>query len=407
MADHCVKPAIAALCACLLFTPASALPGKHYEVSPADLPAPHSTHPDDIDASFVSTPAAATPQVPEGFAITAFATGLPHPRALAVAPDGDVFVVEEGPGTITRLRDTDGDGKADRKTDFAAGFHTPHGIAIRDGQLYIADTMAVWRAPYLKRDSAPASAFTRVTLAPDLRPDGWHATRHIAIDSRGRIYLSIGGKDDLSEAQGFDASIQIVGEDGTLTPFATGLRNVEGMAFYPGTDDLWITVDERDKLGARLPPDYLAHARLGDFFGWPYAYAGKHPDPVYGPKHAALVAKTKAPDLLFEAHSAPLGLVFYTGKQFPPDYRGDAFVAFHGSGPYDKPDGYKVVRVRFKNGRPVGGYDDFITGFANAGVIRLSVWGTPCQLAVARDGSLLVADDKGRTIWRVAYTGKP
>jgi glucose/arabinose dehydrogenase len=187
------------------------------------------------------------------------------------------------------------------------------------------------------------------------------------------------------------------------------------MAFYPGTDDLWATVNERDRLGAALPPDYLTRVSKGDFFGWPYAYVGPHPDPDFGASNPALVAKTKTPEVLFEAHSAPLGLVFYDGRQFPADYTGDAFVAFHGSGPLDKPSGYKVVRVRFAKGRPAGGYEDFVTGFlADAsqtrryptGVLSPLVWGTPVGLAVAKDGSLLIADDQNRAVWRVAYTGK-
>lgn len=389
---------------CLAAQPLIAAPGARFEIHADQLPKPHTTHPADIEPAFVRTPAGARPSVPEGFTIAPFAEHLKHPRSLAVAPDGDVYVVQEGPGIVTRLRDSDGNGKADEIKDFAAGFHKPHGIVIRNGYIYIADTIAVWRARYEQRDSAPANSFERLTLAPDLRPDGWHASRDIAVDSQGRIYLSIGGKDDVSEAQGFDASIQLVNPDGTMTPFATGLRNVEGMAFYPGTDDLWITVNEWDKLGARLPPDYLARVRAGDFFGWPYAYAGPHPDPVYGARRPDLVKITRKPEVLFEAHSAPLSLVFYTGRQFPAEFRGDAFVAFHASGPYDKPDGYKVVRVRFKNGRPLGGYEDFVTGFASAGVIKLAVWGTPCHLAVAKDGSLLIADDKGAMVWRVSYT---
>ncbi len=395
------------VCWCLTAIPALCAPGDHFQVSPDTLPKPGTTHPNDIEPAFISPPAASLPLVPKGFSIAPFASHLKHPRSLAVAPNGDVFVVEEGPGSVLRLRDTDGDGKADEIKNFAEGFHDPHGIAIHGGQLYISDLIAVWRTQYAGRDNAPAASFQRVTLAPDLRPDGWHHTRDIAIDSKGQIYLAIGGRNDVSEAIGTDASIQLVNADGSMTPFATGLRNVEGLAFYPGTDDLWITVNERDALGARLPPDYLAHARAGDFFGWPYAYSGPNPDPQFGKLHPQLVAGTKKPDVLFEAHSAPLGLVFYTGKQFPPEYRGDAFVAFHGSGPYDKPDGYKIVRVKFKNKKPVGGYEDFVTGFSSAGVIRLAVWGTPSQLAVAKDGSLLFADDKAATVWRVAYTTHP
>ena len=385
---------------------AQAAPGDHFVLLSKDLPPPGSTKPIDFDPDFVERPANAVPQVPPGFAVSLFASNLKHPRSLAVSPEGDVFVVGEGPGIVMRLRDADGDGKAEQAKEFASGFKTPHGIALRDGQITIADTQAVWRAPYSGRDSVPMAEFKRLTAAPDLRPIGWHATRDVVYDSTGKLYLAIGARDDLSEQPLPDASIQRIGADGAMTPYATGLRNVEGLAFYPGTDKLWITVNERDKLGARLPSDFLAQAREGDFFGWPYAYNGPNPDPVFGAKRPDLVAKTKIPEVLLGAHTAPLGLVFYTGTQFPADYRGDAFVAIHGSGPYDKPDGYKVVRVKFKNGAPVGGYEDFITGFSTSQNGHLYVWGTPSQLAVAKDGSLLIADDKGSCVWRVSAVQK-
>ena len=381
-------------------------PGDHFILLPKDLPPPGSTTPTDFDPDFVQRPADALPQVPPGFAISLFASGLKHARSLAVSPEGDVFVVAEGPGIIERLRDADGDGKAEQVKQFATGFKTPHGIALRDGQIYIGDTNAVWRAPYQGRDGVTMADFTRLTKAPDLRPQGWHATRDIVLDSKGTLYLTVGARDDVSEQPLPDASIQRIGTDGGMTPFATGLRNVEGLAFYPGTDNLWITVNERDKLGARTPSDFLAQAREGDFFGWPYAYNGPNPDPGFGAKRPDLVAKTKTPEVLLGAHTAPLGLVFYTGTQFPAAYRGDAFIAIHGSGPYDKLDGYKVVRVRFKDGVPVGGYEDFITGFSATRNGRLYVWGTPSQLAIAKDGSLLIADDKGACVWRVSAIQK-
>jgi glucose/arabinose dehydrogenase len=381
---------------------AQAAPGDHFILLPKDLPPPNGTTPTDFDPSFAERPANALPLVPPGFTISLFASKLQHPRSLAVAPNGDVFVVAEGPGIILRLRDGDGDGKADEVRQFAAGFKRPHGIVLRDGQIYIADTIAVWRAPYQGRDSVPMTEFQRVTNAPDLRPKGWHFVRDIVFDSKGQLYLSVGSRDDLSEQPLPDASIQRIGADGEMTPFVTGVRNVEGLAYYPGTDNLWITVNERDALGARVPSDFLAQARDGDFFGWPYAYNGRNPDPQFGGKRPDLVAKTKTPEVLLGAHTAPLGLVFYTGTQFPAEYRNDAFVAIHGSGPYDKPDGYKVVRVKFRNGAPAGGYEDFITGFTTVKDGHLTVWGTPSQLAVARDGSLLVADDKGACVWRVS-----
>jgi glucose/arabinose dehydrogenase len=405
---HRFARAIAGLAVFLLATAryADAAPGDHFVLLPKDLPPPHTTMPADFDPDFVNRPANVLPKVPDGFAISLFAANLKHPRSLAVAPDGDVFVVEEGPGIVMRLRDTDGDGKADQIQEFTAGFKTPHGIALRDGQIYIGDTNAVWRAPYLGRDNVPNSQFQRVTAAPDLYPKSWHATRDIIFDSTGKLYVTIGGRDDVSEQPLPDASIENIAADGSMTPFATGLRSVEGLAFYPGTDDLWVTVNERDTLGARTPSDFLAHARRGDFFGWPYAYDGPNPDPVFGTKRPDLVAKSKTPDVLLGAHSAPLGLVFYNGTQFPAEYRNDAFVALHGSGAYDTLDGYKVVRVHFKNGAPAGGYEDFITGFAGPVNGHLGVWGTPSQLAVAHDGSLLLVDDKGACVWRITSTRK-
>ena len=383
-----------------------AAPGDYFILLPKDLPPPNTTTPADFDPDFVERPANAMPQAPPGFAVSLFAAGLKHPRSLAVSPEGDVFVVGEGHGIVMRLRDADGDGKAEQVKEIAAGFKTPHGIALHDGQIFIGDTQAVWRATYQGKDSLAAGDFTKLTKAPDLRPLGWHATRDIVVDSKGQLYLTIGARDDVSEQPLPDASIQRIGADGTMTVFATGLRNVEGLAFHPATGKLWITVNERDKLGARLPSDFLAQASEGDFFGWPYAYNGPNPDPVFGAKRPDLVAKTKVPEVLLGAHTAPLGLVFYTGTQFPADYRGDGFVAIHGSGPYDQLDGYKVVRVKFKNGVPVGGYEDFVTGFSTTRNGKLYVWGTPSQLAIAKDGSLLIADDKGACVWRVTALQK-
>lgn len=242
-----------------------------------------------------------------------------------------------------------------------------------------------------------------MTAAPDLRPTG-HPTREIVFDSRGRLFLAIGSVGDDVEEPSPNATVQLVQLDGQLKTFASGLRNVVGMAVNPVTDALWGTINERDRLGGGLPPDYLAKIEENDFFGWPYAYVGPHPDPKFGKLRPDLVARTKVPEVLFEPHSAPLGVVFYTGSQFPKEYYGDAFVAFHASGPYGKPDGYKVVRVKFVNGMPLGRYEDFVTGDMIAGTYPPRFWATPAGLAVAKDGSLLIATEEG--IWRVAYVGK-
>jgi glucose/arabinose dehydrogenase len=244
---------------------------------------------------------------------------------------------------------------------------------------------------------------------PDLSPSGNHVTRDLAMDSKGTLYIAIGSASNVGEDAPTRATVQTVGAEGALHTFASGLRNPVGIQFYPGTDDLFVTVNERDGLGDELVPDYLTHVQPGGFYGWPYSYLGQHPDPDLGNKRADLIARAVVPDLLFHAHSAPLGLVFYEGAQFPAEYKGDAFVALHGSWNSATPTGYKVVRVSFKNGRPIGTYENFVTGFWNGAGKPGSparVWGRPAGLAVAKDGSLLIADDAGKVVWRVRYTRK-
>jgi glucose/arabinose dehydrogenase len=180
----------------------------------------------------------------------------------------------------------------------------------------------------------------------------------------------------------------------------------EPKAVYPGTDNLFVTVNERDMLGDSLVPDYMTQIRQGDFFGWPYAYIGPHPDPDFGAKRPDLVKKTKVPDVLFASHSAALGLVFYEGAQFPAEYKGSAFVALHGSWNRGNPTGYKVVRVKFANDKSENAYENFATGFWDGSSVPAKVWGRPAGLAVTKDGSLLIADDVGKTVWRVRYKGK-
>jgi glucose/arabinose dehydrogenase len=216
----------------------------------------------------------------------------------------------------------------------------------------------------------------------------------------------VGSASNVSEEPAPFATVQRFDADGkNQITFAAGLRNPVGIAFYPNTDDLYVTVNERDGLGDGLVPDYLTRVEQGAFYGWPYAYIGNNPDPDFGAKRPDLVAKTRAPDLLFESHSAALGLVFYDAAQFPPAYRGGAFVAFRGSWNALKPTGYKVVYVPFENGAPKGHYENFMTGLWVEGKGPARVYGRPVGLVVARDGSLLVADDTARVVWRVAYGG--
>lgn len=380
-------------------------PGEVFHISVADLPRPYATPGVANPSQRIARPAGVLPQAPPGFAVSLFAAGLSDPRWMAVAPNGDVFLAEPGPGRVTLLHDVDGKVEAH---DFADGFDTPHGLVFAYGALFVADLKAVWKLPYTE-GSFKADKRERITSAADLSPRGYHVTRDLAVDSKGTIYIGIGSASNVGEDAPTRATVQTVLADGSLKTFASGLRNPVGMQFYPGTDDLFVTVNERDGLGDGLVPDYLTHVQPGGFYGWPYSYLGQHPDPNFGSKRRDLQAKAVMPDLLFRAHSAPLGLVFYEGAQFPPQYKGDAFVALHGSWNSGVPTGYKVGHVPFKNGRPTGSYENFVTGFWDGAAkpgAPARVWGRPVGLALAKDGSLLIADDAGKVVWRVRYVGK-
>lgn len=381
------------------------LPGQRFSISAASLAKPYATSAVDNTSKVIARPSGALPKVPPGFAVSVFAAGVPHARWMTVAPNGDVFLAESDSGKVVILRPTtDGAGVAKVAT-FASGFDRPHGLAVHNGALFVADVKSLWRIPY--SDGSLKASGKRVHLADTTPSEGpGHFTRDIAFDSKGKLYLTIGSRDNVSEEPLPYASVQIVNANGSLSTFASGLRNPVGIAFYPGTDNLYVTVNERDGLGDNLPPDYLTQTHQGDFFGWPYAYIGNHPDPDYGKKRPDLVARTKTPDVLFHAHSAPLGLVFYDGNQFPAEYKGSAFVSLHGSWNDAQPTGYKVVRVKFANGRPENTYENFLTGFWDGASSPARVWGRPVGLVVAKDGSLLVADDVGGTVWRVAYNTK-
>jgi glucose/arabinose dehydrogenase len=365
-------------------------PGQHFVVDPATLPKPFATPAADNGGNMIARPRGVVPKVPPGFVAEPYVTGLANPRFMALGPEG-VFVAEAHAGKITLIRNG-------RATEYLTGFHYPHGLAVRGGALYVGDLEAVWRIDLKtkKRSRVTKDSFGTKT---------YHITRDIAFDSRGALYIAIGSAGNVAEEAPPQATIQKVLPDGHMRTFAGGLRNPVGLAFRPGTDDLFITANERDGYGDGLPPDFFTAVQQGDFFGWPYAYAGPHPDPQFGSKRPDLVRKSKMPDVLFPAHSTALGLVFYDGTQFPAEYRGNAFVALHGSWDAARPTGYKVVRIAFRKGRPERGYTNFATGFWAGGQTPPQVWGRPAGLLVDRDGSLLIADDQGRTIWRVRTRG--
>jgi len=421
------------------FDPAS-LPdqelGRRFSIKPEDLPAPKT--PPIASARSLTLPyQGQAPRVPEGFTATAFATGLAHPRRLLVLPNGDVIVAEQRAGYLTLLRDEDGDGKADWIQRHAEGFNAPYGLAWRDDHVLVADQDGIWKVPHRLGALRPGRGAVE-TKAGDVPPDErrpspsivgeemitrkgvfgivqGHANRHLAIDPKsGALFVGVGSSGNLGVEPEVKASVQRFEADGSgQSTFASGMRNPTALAFHPESGELFAVVQERDGLGDRLPPDYLTHVEKGGFYGWPYAYIGQHPQPGFAHLRPDKVKASLTPDLLFEAHSSTLDLVFYAGGQFPDEYRGSAFVALKGSWNRSEPTGYKVVRIPFKDGRPIGYYENFVTGFWASGHSPAEVWGRPAALAVAKDGSLLVADDTGGTVWRISYappaqqTGRP
>jgi glucose/arabinose dehydrogenase len=374
-------------------------PGQKFLLKASDLPKPYATPPV-ANRNEVIPRGNAMPQAPKGFKVTVFATGLTIARFMAVAPNGDVFLSERLPKKITLLRDSKGAGVADQRFTFAEGLRNPSGVAVHKGYVYISDQDAIWRTPYVA-GATKAGKLERVTRAKDLRLTAMHGTRNFAFGADDSLLLEMGSRDNLSDFRPGAEIFRIV--KGDLVPYASGLRNPVGVAVQPGTNNLYVSVNERDGLGDALAPDFFTYVKSGGFYGYPWSYAGKVPDPDMGAARPDMVAKSITPDVLFPAHSAPTGTIFYTGGNFPADYKGDAFVSLHGSWNSAKPTGYKVVRIRFKDGRPVGGYENFLTGFWDGKADPLRVWGRPTGLAVYKDGSLLVADDASNTVWKVTY----
>ncbi len=399
--------------------------GKSHTVRPEDLPAPRATQP--VSNAALTLPFdGQTPKVPDGFTATLFAK-LQHPRRLLVLPNGDVIVAEQKPGYLTLLRG-DADGKAEFIERHAEGFNQPYGLAWRDGEILVADQDGIWKVPHTpgnvrtghgedkKAADVPAA---RRKPSPHVNGQAMltskgvfgivrgHANRPLAIDPKtGALFVGVGSAGNIGLEPQVKATIQRFEPDGSgQTTFASGLRNPCGLAINPDTGELWAVVQERDGLGDRLVPDYMVRPESGAFYGWPYAYTGQHPQPGFAGKAPEKVKASKLPELLFESHSSAMDLVFYAGDQFPADYRGNVFAVLKGSWNRSAPTGYKVVRVPFKDGRPVGSYENFMTGFWVSGRKRAEVWGRPAAIALAKDGALLVADDVAGTIWRVAYTG--
>jgi glucose/arabinose dehydrogenase len=391
-------------------------PGVRRKITVQDLPAPSSNVLAINPPHVVGRPADAQLQVPAGFKIELYASGFRDPRFLLTAPNGDIFVTESRRNQIKVLRDTKGSGKPDLTEIFTErDLNKPFGIAFyppgNDPQfLYVANTDGVIRFPYRNGDLKARGPAEKLGAhlsggAARLRSGG-HWTRDIVFSPDGKkMYVSIGSRSNDSDnaAEADRARIFEFNSDGSQQKvYAWGIRNAVGIAFRPGSHELWMSTNERDEIGEDLPPDYISSVRPGGFYGWPWFYIGNHVDPHHKGKHPELADKVIVPDVLVEAHSATLNLYFYTGDQFPAEYKGDIFAAFHGSWNRKKRTGYKVVRVPFDHstGKPRGEYEDFVTGFVTP---NGNVWGRPVGITVAKDGSLLFSEDGNGTIWRVSY----
>jgi len=373
------------------------------------LPAPYATESKTKNSKVIGWPEGKTPKAPEGFTVTKFADGFDNPRWSYIGPNNDIFVVESGTRTsknqIIVLRDTDKDGKFETREVFIKDLNRPFGMLILKDFFYIANTDGLYRYPY---KNAPLKLDTQGVKIVELPAGGYnnHWTRNIISNPEGtKIYVAVGSGSNVGE-NGMDkevrrAAILEINTDGTGEKiYADGLRNPMGMDWNPVNKELWTAVNERDELGDDLVPDYITSVKLNGFYGWPYSYFGNNLDPRMKGERKDLAAKAIVPDVPVGSHTASLGLAFYTKDAFPAKYKNGAFVGQHGSWNRSIISGYKVLFVPFANGKPSGKPEDFLTGFvANADTAE--VYGRPVAVTVMKDGSLLVNDDSGNTIWKV------
>lgn len=366
----------------------------HHEIRVDQLPAPYATESAANSPSVRPRPSNAQLHLPPGFHIALYASGIDDPRNMILAPNGDVIVAQSGANEISILRNG-------KKSTYTTQIANPFGLAIQGEWLYVGAENGIYRMPYRVGETASRGGVQK--LAP--LPGGGHSTRNIAFSADGsQLFAAIGSASNVSREEPPRAAIMQYDADAkNARVFASGLRNPVGLAWNPATHELWTAVNERDGLGDDLVPDYITTVHSGAFYGWPYAYLGAHEDPRRKGERPDLVAKAVVPSVLIQSHSAPLGIVFYNGTMFPPEYRGRAFVALHGSWNRSHRTGYSVISVPFRNGKPAGGYDDFVTGWMPDPSSSI-VWGRPVGLLVLADGSLLISDDGANVIWRVTYS---
>lgn len=376
-----------------------------------------------------------SPQVPDDLTISAYATDLANPRTVHTLPNGDVLVVQgrspsgkpverpkdvirgwimslaRGGGggeqkdsnLITLLRDSDRDGTVDERHDLLTDLASPFGVAWYDGTLYVASTEAVLAYPY-ELGANTIDAVPRVLTPLPGGPINHHWTKDLALGLDARfLYASVGSNSNAAERgmeaeKGRAAIWQVDRETGASRVFASGLRNPNGLTFHPQTGELWTVVNERDELGPNLVPDYMTSVQDGGFYGWPWSYYGDHVDLRVKPERPEMVERAIVPDYALSSHVAALGLTFAHDSALPERYRNGAFVGEHGSWNRDAFNGYKVVFIPFQNGKPSGMAQDVVTGFLDGEQAR----GRPVGVGIDGTGALLIADDSGNTVWRVA-----
>lgn len=364
------------------------------------LPPPFATPSVNNGPRVIPRPDGSQLKLPQGFDIQEYATGFERPRYMLLGPSNEVILSDSANiGSIYVLTNN-----GQNRKKIIEGLDRPYGLALWKGYLYVGETTSVKRYKYNTKAMTAGKGEEIVSLK-DFGKGHW--TRSLLFDRKGeKLYVGVGSASNVSPGEPPErAAINRYNPDGSGHElFATGTRNPIGLHWYPGTDTLWAAVQERDLLGDELVPDYFTHVQQGGFYGWPYAYYGKHEDPRNKGQRPELVARTITPDVSLGAHVAVLDFTFYTGKQFPTKYQGGAFLADHGSWNRSKRVGYSVVFVPFKNGKPAGGPEDFLTGWMVSPESR-DVWGRPVAVLQLSDGSLLVTDDGGKKIWRISYKG--
>jgi len=367
------------------------------------LPAPFATPSASNQSRVIERPAGAQLKVPAGFVVEEYMAGFQRPRKMILGPGKELLIADSAPGATGAVWVAQGGAaQSTNKRKLIEGLDRPFGLAFWKDYLYVGEPTSIKRYKYDAK-AMTAGPGEEVVSLKDFGMG--HNSRNILFDRKGeKMYINIGSRSNVDAGEDSSrAAVNRYNPDGTGHEiFVSGTRNPTGIHLYPGTDTIWITVEERDLLGDDLVPEYFTHIEQGRFYGWPYAYIGPNEDPRRKGERPDLVAKATKPDVLLGAHASALEFAFYTGTAFPKEYQGGAFLALHGSWNRAKRQGYEIKFVPFANGKPSGPPRDFLTGWMLA-PDNPEVWGRPVGVLEMPDGSLLVSDDGGKKIWRVSY----